>query len=158
MLSRQCHSWPLPLPAGQLIPQHTLAPVMFYKFTLSLGFPPKEAMLVHPCGRGKSCAPAPCPTSSALLGLGSQPSGQWGCSGHGQCHQLGNGASVHQAPHSHLPKGGEEGGHQIPAAKSSSPPLASSSPLWDQSQAIPLGSLGNLCSAGSQWQNHEKQA
>lgn len=50
MLSRQHHSWPLLLPAGQLMSQHTLAPVLFYNnFTSCLGFPPKEACLLTPC-------------------------------------------------------------------------------------------------------------
>ena len=47
MRSRQRHSCPLPLPAGQLIPQHTLAAVVFDKFTPRPGFPPKVAVFDH---------------------------------------------------------------------------------------------------------------
>jgi len=35
VLSRHGHSWPLPQPAEHLIPQHTLAALLFDKFTLS---------------------------------------------------------------------------------------------------------------------------
>ena len=59
--------------------------------------------------------------------------------GRARCHQPGSGASVRQAPHGHLPKGWEEGGCKTPAGESSSPFLASSSPLWGRAQAIPMG-------------------
>jgi len=48
VLSRQRRSWPLPLPAGQLTPQHALAAVLFDKFTPRLGSAPKVAGLVPP--------------------------------------------------------------------------------------------------------------
>jgi len=66
VLSRQGCSWPLPLPAGHLNPQHTLAVILFDKFTPRLGFSPKAAALVFPRGslffsgpggRGEMAAP-----------------------------------------------------------------------------------------------------
>jgi len=48
VLSGQRRSWPLPLPAGQLIPRHTVAVVVFDTLTPRLGFPPKVAGFVLP--------------------------------------------------------------------------------------------------------------